>query len=90
MVVLVDIGHVEHWCLLIDIPDDDLSVHGAACENHRLSWVPGDLSHAVWHLNVQGRLLRIEGSSEGREDADDGLMLAPRNVVSFAVSDGKI
>ena len=68
---------MDQWSRLIDVPDDDMSVQGAACENHRLSWMPGDLGHAVWHLYVQSRLLRIEGSSEGREYADDRLILTP-------------
>ena len=72
--------------LLFNIPYYNLAIHGAASEYGWLSRVPSDFGHTVWHFDILSRLLRVKGSSKRIKDADDRLMLTPRNVISFAVS----
>ncbi len=51
--------------------------------------MPSNLSHAIRHLNIRCRFLWIEGSSEGREDTHDWLMLTPTHVISLSIGDGQ-
>ena len=37
VVVLVDLAHVQHWLLLVDVPKNDLTVHRATCQDNWLS-----------------------------------------------------
>ena len=87
MVVFVDLTHVNDWILLINVPENDLSIDSASDKNHRLSWVPLHLSHTVRDVDVESWFLGVECSSEWRKDAHYRLMLAPSHVIGLAVSD---
>ena len=89
MIVLIDLAHVQNGRSLINIPKNDLTVHCTAGENDGFSWVPGDLSDTIRHLNVYRRFLGIERSTERCKDADDRLMLTPGDMISFTVGCGK-
>ena len=89
MVVLIDLAHVQNGRGLVDIPKNDLTVHRAAGENDRFSWMPGDSSDTVWHLNVNRRFLGIERPTERCKDAYDRLMLTPGDVISLTVGRGE-
>ena len=87
VIVLIDFGLMQFWNCLINVPKNDLTIHCATGEDNRLSRMPSDFSDAVGNLNVDGRLLGIERSSEWSEDADYRLMFAPGDMISLSVSD---
>ena len=87
MIVLINLGLMQFRNCLINVPKNDLTIHCTTGEDDWLSRMPGDFSDTVGDLNVVGRFLGIERSSEWSEDADYRLMFAPGDMISLSVSD---
>ena len=64
MIVLVNFGHIYDWLLLIDVPQNDLTIHCTTSKHNRLSWMPAHFSDTVLYFNIQGRLLWVKLSPE--------------------------
>ena len=85
MVVLVYLALMQDWILLINVPQKDLTVHGATCKDDWLGRVERDLSNAVGYFDVECRLLGVEGASEWVEDTDHRRALTPADMICAPV-----
>lgn len=90
MVVFVNLTHMDNWILLINVPENDLSIESTSDKNHRLSWMPFDFSHAVRCVDIESRFLGVECSSKWRENAHYRLILAPSHEIGLAIGNCQV
>lgn len=85
MVVFIDLALVQDRILFINIPQKDLTVHGATCKDDWLGRVERDLSDAVGHFDVECGLLSVEGTPEWVENTDHRRALTPADMICAPV-----